>query len=97
MFGDRVRPPDFAHHRQRVAVKPARQIAADHSPIVSAIVTAEEFVAGEIEPLAVMRADDERRIPVVTLRLFGLARNRRAADALTRAFVESRQAALLPL
>src|SRR5262249_54834312 len=50
-----------------------------------------------IEPLAVVRTDDERRVPVVTLRLFGLPRNRRDADALSRAFVETRQAAVLAL
>src|SRR5215471_21069868 len=44
-----------------------------------------------------MRTDDEGRVPVVTLRLFGLARNRRDADALARALVEARQAAVLAL
>src|SRR5215510_12765102 len=97
MFGYRVRPPDFAHHGQRVAIQPARQIAADRPPIVAAIVTAEELVPGEIEPLAVVRADDERRVPVVALRLFGLARDRRDAHSLASAFVESHQSAVLAL
>src|SRR5574341_617288 len=95
MFGHRVRPPDFAKHWQRVAIQPARKIAADHSPIVAAIVAAEEFVTGEIDARVRMRAHDERRVPVVTLRLFGLAWDRRNADALARAFVEARQSAVL--
>src|SRR5262245_64826864 len=44
-----------------------------------------------------MRTDDKGRFPVVTLGLFGLARNRRDADALASAFVEPRQAAVLAL
>src|SRR5262245_30751679 len=97
MFGDRVRPPDFTHHRPRVAIQPARQIPADNPPIVAAIVAAEEPVTGEIEPLAVVRADDERRVPVITLRLFGLAGDRRNGRPLAGASVEARQAAVLAL
>src|SRR5215510_16036232 len=97
MFGDRVRPPDFTHHRQRVAIQPARQIAADDPPIVAAIVAAEKLMTGEIDPLAVVRADDERRVPVVTLRLFGLAWDRSNAHSLAGASVKAHQAAVLAL
>src|SRR5262245_57110014 len=97
MFGDGVRPPDFAHHRHRVAIHTARQIAADRPPIVAAIVAAEEPVTGEIEPLAVVRADDERRVPVITLRLFGLAGDRRDAHSLAGASVKAHETAVLAL
>src|SRR5262245_25708487 len=54
-------------------------------------------MTGEVEPLAVVWADDEGRVPVVTLRLFGLARDRRNAHSLAGASVEAHQAAVLAL
>src|SRR5262245_55118189 len=54
-------------------------------------------MTGEIEPLAVVWPEDERRVPVVPLRLFGLARDRRNAHSLAGASVEAHQAAVLAL
>ena len=94
-LGDRVRAPDFAHHRQLIAVELARQVAADRFPGVAAVVAAEELVGGEVEPGVGMRADDERRVPVPAQRRLPLARLRLDADALAGAPIVADQDAVL--
>jgi hypothetical protein len=75
MFGDGVRPPDFAEDRQGcLRSNPRDKIAADDFPVVAAIVAAEEFVTAEVQPFAVVRADDQRENPSCSAAILRLCR-----------------------
>jgi hypothetical protein len=73
---DGVRPPHLAHHRERVAVDLAGQVAADRRPRVAAVVAPVEPVRREVQPLRVVRAEHQRAVPVPPRRRLALAGHR---------------------
>ena len=64
VLGDGVGELDAPHHLELVAVQAARQVATDGRPTVAAVVRAEELVRRRVQPLIVVRTDDQRRVPV---------------------------------
>src|SRR6185503_15265837 len=49
VFSYCINAPNLAHHRQLVAIEIARELPADRGPTVTPIVSAEQFIGGEIE------------------------------------------------
>ena len=49
VLGHRIRPPDFSHHRQLVAIGLAGEISADRLPGVAAIIAPEKLVGRKIQ------------------------------------------------
>ena len=94
-FGHGIDTPHPPHDRQLVAVDVAGEIGADRFPGVAAIVAAEEILRGEVDAVAVVRADDERRVPVQAQRLHAAGRLRLDVERLAGALVEAHQAAVL--
>ena len=64
---------------------------------VAAIVAAKEFVGGEVKTRVRVRADDERRVPIPTQRIFAATGLRLNAHAFAGALVETHEPAVLQL
>ena len=69
VLGHGVHTPDLAHHLERVAVQATAQVGTDGNPAGAAIVAAKQALRREVESRRRVRADDQRRIPVVTKRV----------------------------
>src|SRR5882762_264953 len=86
----RVHAPDLSHHRELVAIQPARKLSADYGPAIAAIVAAEKFVGREINARVQVWTDDERRIPVPAQRIFAATGCRLNREPLTSALIKAR-------
>jgi hypothetical protein len=67
------------------------EVAANGFPSITLIITAEDLVGREVDPLVGMRADEQGRIPVPAQRRFALARLRLNAHALAGAAIVANQ------
>src|SRR5258708_1382569 len=92
---DRVRAPDFSHHRNCIAIELAAQVGTDHLPGVAAIVGTEDVVAGHVDSGVRIRADNKGRVPVPALRHFTFAFLGLYAEAFAGGFVETHNRAVL--
>src|SRR6185312_10348256 len=97
VLGHRVGAPDAAHHRQRVAVERAGEVAADLFPGVAAVVAAEDLVGRHVEAVVVEGADEEGRVPSPAEAVFARRRLRLDGDVFVGAQVDAAGAAGLGL
>ncbi len=76
---------------QLVTVDLAAQVTADSDPAFTAIIGAEQAFGAEIQPVAVMRGNDQRRIPVPVVVILIGARLRRDVQAFAGDAVKTAQ------
>src|SRR5262249_52121915 len=60
----RISWPDLAHDRDFRGIELTREVAADRSPRVAAVVAPIYTLACKVKPARRVRADDDRRIPL---------------------------------
>ena len=94
---DGVHTVDAAHHLELVPVGLPREIAADGTPGVAAVVAAEDALRREVEPRRAVRADDQRRVPIPAKTRLAYARLRLDVDLLPRELVVADEHAVLRL
>ena len=87
---DRVRAPQPAHHRDRVAIDLARQVGTHQLPGRAAVVAAHQAVGRDVQARVRVRAQDERNVPARAQLRILLAEARAYADARRPVFRSSR-------
>src|SRR5262249_53448422 len=93
----RVGAPDAFHDGQRVAVEAPREVPARGAPGAAAVLRDVEPLRREVEARALVRADEERRIPVPARGVLALLRLRLDGELLARPPVEALEDAVLRL
>ncbi len=97
MQGDRIDALHLAEHLELAPIQLARQVVADAGPAIPLIVGAEHLLRREVQPLAIVRADDQRAVPVPLQRVFARRLARLNVDNLAAPPIVAHQSAVLPL
>ena len=85
------------HDRQIHALLVSGQVTGNRKPLIATIVRTPQALGGEVEPGGVVRAYQDRRVPIEAFHLFTCLRLGLDEDHLTGGYIDARQAPLLPM